>query len=133
MPLPKRKSIRLKDYDYSQNGAYFVTICTHNREKILGDIRRDDPCGHPIVELTQLGEIAEIHIETIQKKYGIKIDKYIIMPNHIHLILIISNLQGNGHPQGASLQHIIGGYKSYISIAFLKICRMKSLFMGEIW
>ncbi len=40
MELPKRKSIRLKDYDYSQNGAYFVTICTQDRLQILGEICR---------------------------------------------------------------------------------------------
>lgn len=133
MELPKRKSIRLKDYDYSQNGAYFVTICTCQREPILGNIRRDDPCGHPFVGLSQLGVIAQNHIEVIAQKYGIKIDKFVIMPNHIHLIVAIENPKGNGHPQGVSLQQIVGGYKSYVANAYLKICKEQGLFMGEIW
>lgn len=45
--LPKRKSIRLKGYDYGSEGAYFVTICTHDKKYTLSRIRRDDPCGRP--------------------------------------------------------------------------------------
>ncbi len=84
MELPKRKSIRLKDYDYSQNGAYFVTICTHNKECIFGEI-----CGEK-VELNTYGLIVLNHIKILSGLYDdIKIDKYVIMPNHIHMIIVI--------------------------------------------
>ena len=131
--FPKRKSIRLKNYDYSQNGAYFVTICTHNKKNIFSHIRRDDPCGHPLIPLTQLGEIVQNQIEFIEKRYDIAINKYVIMPNHVHLIIAIENPNGNKHPQGVSLQQIVGGYKSYISNEYLNICKEQGLFMGEIW
>ena len=47
LELPKRKNMRLKDYDYSQNGAYFLTVCVENRNELLSEIRRGDPCGRP--------------------------------------------------------------------------------------
>ncbi len=59
MDLPKRKQIRLTEYDYSSPGAYFVTICTQNRRCILSDIRRGDPCGRPSLTMTVYGEIVE--------------------------------------------------------------------------
>ena len=59
MDLPNRKQIRLPEYDYSAPGAYFVTICTHDRRCILSDIRRGDPCGRPSPDLTEYGEIVE--------------------------------------------------------------------------
>ena len=89
MELPYRKSIRLKEYDYSQNGAYFITICTHNRERIFGDIVGQGLCS---CRLSPIGEIINNEILNIEKRYmGIKIDKYVIMPNHIHLIIQIHN------------------------------------------
>lgn len=79
-----RKSIRLKDYDYSQAGYYFVTICTHAREQLLGKIEN----GKMI--LNEFGEILQdelLSTETIRS--NIKIDYFQIMPNHIHFIIII--------------------------------------------
>jgi REP element-mobilizing transposase RayT len=76
--LPKRKPTRLKQFDYSQNGYYFITICTHKKQKILCDIVGDDAHIVP----SQCGIIVEKYISNIPG-----IDKYIIMPNHIHLII----------------------------------------------
>lgn len=94
MELPKRKQIRLPDYDYSQTGAYFVTICTHGRKPVLAQIvGRDDP-GAPCVEcgLTPYGEIVERYIRSIPESYpGISVEKYCIMPNHVHLLLRFQN------------------------------------------
>lgn len=87
--LQKRKQIRLKYYDYSQNGYYFITICTKDRKpffwKSVGaDIIRPD--------LSEYGEIVNTAINAIPLHYPhIKIDRYVIMPDHIHLIIIISN------------------------------------------
>ena len=82
MNLPKRKPTRLKNYDYSQNGAYFVTICTHNKQKILCDIVGDD--AHIVPK--EYGEIVDKYIVNVPE-----IKKYVIMPNHIHLIIQIEN------------------------------------------
>ena len=86
--LPKRKPLRLKGYDYSSNGAYFLTICTTNRRSILSEIVADDQGGAE-VKLTDYGMVAESFIKSIPG-----IDKYVIMPNHIHMIIIQSNGKG---------------------------------------
>ncbi len=93
MEFPKRKPIHIKDYNYSQNGAYFVLICTQNRECLFGEIVGE---GFPLpnVRLNKYGEI---------------IEKYIIMPNHIHLIVLINNdtaIIGTGNPSPTTTQSI---------------------------
>ena len=81
---PVHKSLRLKDFDYSSNYAYFVTICTKNRKSILGKvIVGDDAYIVPHVALTRYGRIVEKYIRSIAG-----IDKYVIMPNHLHMIII---------------------------------------------
>ncbi|MBP3337116.1 MAG: transposase [Clostridia bacterium] len=112
MTLPKRKPTQLKGYDYSQNGAYFITICTHNKEHILSKIVGEGLCALPKNTLTPIGTETEKAILYINENYiGVKVDKYVIMPNHIHLIIIITNNSG-GH-RGPPLQSIIGQLKSY--------------------
>jgi REP element-mobilizing transposase RayT len=85
MQLHKRKNIRLKEFDYSSRGAYFITICTQNREQILCDI-----VGANIVRPQKYGEIVKSAIESIPEYYpAVSVDKYVIMPNHVHLLLQI--------------------------------------------
>ncbi len=120
MNLPKRKLIRLKNYDYSRNGAYFITICTHNRECLFGEIVVGE--GFPLpnfstvpnVRLNNNGQIINEYIGKISSKYtSIKIDKYVIMPNHIHLIILINNNNpqtGTGNPS-PTIGNIIGWFK----------------------
>ncbi len=90
--LPKRKQLRLKEYDYRQNGVYFVTICTKDRKALLWDgsvgaiINR--PPGN--VALSEIGQIVKQAIENIETHYpGIAVKNYVIMPNHVHLLLSI--------------------------------------------
>ncbi len=91
MQLPKRKPTRLKDYDYSQNGAYFITICTAKRKPLLCEIVGAD-IGRPNVNLTEYGEIVKTAIDELPLHYKmVVIDKYVIMPNHLHLIMHIEN------------------------------------------
>ena len=102
MNLPKRKQIRLEGYDYSSCGAYFITICTQNKCKILSNIVGDGspvPFEPPALQLTNAGTIVENLINEISFKYAVAmIDKYVIMPNHIHLILQIIENNGTGNP-----------------------------------
>ena len=65
---PIRKQTRLKDYDYSQNGCYFVTICTYERQKTLSDVRRGG------VQLRPLGKVIENEIKELIKRYNIEIN-----------------------------------------------------------
>jgi len=116
MQLPKRKSPRIKGYDYSQNGAYFVTICTHNKQHILSNIVGEGFHALPQNNLTPIGIETENSIQYINKNYAdVEIDKYVIMPNHIHLIVNINNSGGHGNPP---LQNIIGQLKSYTTNKF---------------
>ena len=132
--LPERKKTRLDEYDYSTAGAYFVTICTHNRIRILSNIRRGDPCGRPIVELSQLGKIADNAIPDIENKYDISIEKHVIMPNHIHMIVFIKDREMRATARVApTLGNIIGGYKSLITNKWLNICKQHNITMGQIW
>ena len=108
---PKRKPTRLKNHDYSQNGYYFVTICTQNHKCILSNIVGE---GFPLLQLTPNGKIAEKYILNINEKYNcVKIDKYVIMPNHLHIILQIEN-DGRGDPS-PTIPTILGWLKYNIT------------------
>lgn len=78
-----RKSIRLKKYDYSNAGWYFITICTQNRECLFGNII------HKKMILNEFGKIVDKKINELKIYKNVEIDIYYVMPNHIHLILII--------------------------------------------
>ncbi|MCL2084064.1 MAG: transposase [Oscillospiraceae bacterium] len=117
--LPIRKKIRLERYDYSQSGAYFITICVKDGHAMLGRIVGTTAPGRPFVELTPLGKCIE---ETIQaaNKNNVKIDKYIIMPNHIHMIVILmqdeDDLTSNADDRGrSSLHQVVRNIKSYVT------------------
>ncbi len=91
MDLPKRKQNRLRDYDYSTPNAYFITVCTDKHRNLfwtdVGAII-DRPENVP---LTDLGRIVRRSVEAISKHYPtVNVDKFVIMPNHIHLLLQIS-------------------------------------------
>jgi len=92
MDLPHRKPQRLKGYDYSQNNAYFITICTQNRLHLLGGIVNET------VELSDAGKMAEERFLNIAKDTEVNIEKYVFMPNHIHAIVLIDH---NGTTQGS--------------------------------
>ena len=89
-----RKPNRLPDFDYGSNGAYFVTICTENRRHILSDIVGD---GFSVPK--KPGIIAEAFIQMIPEKYPcVRVDKYVIMPDHIHMIVFVEKEDGTGNP-----------------------------------
>ena len=119
MDLPKRKPTRLKEYDYSTPGAYFITVCVKDKKELLSKISnvvREGLCALPKNELTPIGKEVEKSIQYINNNYtGIKIDKYVIMPNHIHLIVILDDAGGHGNPP---LQNVIGQLKSYTTKKF---------------
>ena len=84
MDFPNRKRQRLKDYDYSMNNSYFVTICTQNRDVLFGDIMNKS------IFLSKSGKMISEKFLNITETEGVKIDKYVVMPNHIHAIITIS-------------------------------------------
>ena len=89
--LPQRKSIRLEKFDYNSSGAYFITICTDKRIQVLSRIVGGDVLDAPKnIELLPYGRIAEKYIQQINAYYkDMQIDSYVIMPNHIHIMLSV--------------------------------------------
>ena len=124
MNLQKRKPTRLKQFDYSQNGYYFITICTKNKQKLFGNIVGDGACDIPKIKLSHIGKIADRYIQVMNSKYNnTLVDKYVIMPNHIHLIIKITNtintdniLNGMSQapsPTNAIIPKFVSLYKRY--------------------
>ena len=108
MILPERKKIRLADYDYSSVGAYFITLCTQNKEKNLSRIIVGD--GLPVPKNTAYGDVVEKYIDEIKIKYpDVSVDKFVIMPNHIHMIIVISQ-KGTGNPS-PTISTVMGWFK----------------------
>ncbi|MBO4422607.1 MAG: hypothetical protein J5879_04170 [Clostridia bacterium] len=101
---PKRKSPRLHGFDYGKTGVYFLTVCTQDKKRILSRIVGEgfplplSPVTPPAeVELLFCGKIAEKWINRIPEKFpDASVDCYVIMPNHIHIILRISPDKSNG-------------------------------------
>lgn len=113
--LPSRKAYRLQGFDYSSNGAYFITICTKNKEHILSHITVGTTIGRPpVVSLTETGLIVDDAIKQIPKRYdGVFVDNYVIMPNHIHLIISI-NRGDSGRPMVVpTISRVIQQMKGY--------------------
>jgi putative transposase len=119
-----RKSHRMQGYDYRWPGAYFITICTYNRESVFGEIM--DGTMH----LNTAGDIVAEQWRALPDRYdGVSLGEFIIMPNHMHGILIID---GNGENQGSAssaptLGAIIRCLKSRSAIAVNKACNREGV------
>ena len=103
MKQPVRKDIRLKGWDYSNRSCYHVTVCTHEGRLLLSTIS-DDTYS---IELTDIGECVQQAIEQAQLRYpSVLVENYVIMPNHIHLLLAIDECD-------VTLGRFMGFMKSY--------------------
>ena len=123
--LSKRKPTRLKDFDYGTTGAYFVTICTENRKPILSDII--NPVGEglappeALVELKSCGEVAKEQLKLLENRYpNISVEQFIIMPNHIHVIIFLRKETGGASPS-PTLSDVVCTIKSLTS----RICKQQ--------
>ena len=126
--MPERKRLRLKHFDYGRVGAYFITICTENRRCILSQIVGGDVLDAPpktmkrtvggdfdapnekhvtrYLELLPYGEIADKYIQKLNDFYEhIKVDKYVIMPDHIHILLFLLENDGASRTSPPTKQH----------------------------
>ncbi len=124
--LPQRKHVRLKNYDYGDNGAYFITFCIKDRHELLGAlVVGNGVLDVPKVELSELGEIVEKQIIELDNHYDhVDINKYIIMPNHVHMIVIVkdqksgvsgtqSGVSGTPHPTNAVIPSLLSTLKRF--------------------
>jgi putative transposase len=89
-----RKSIRLKDYDYTQAGAYYVTVCVNGRKCVFGDVHNGE------MVLNEYGEMADKCWNQISQHFPhVELDECIIIPNHLHDIINITHIVGAGFPR----------------------------------
>jgi putative transposase len=125
LQIHRRKSIRLKNFDYSTSGLYFVTICTHNKVSLFGAVRGAR------VELSRAGRVVQETWNALPSRFpSVGLDEFVIMPNHVHGILVFNRAP---NPEGAAsraptnskpdLGQVICAFKSLSAIAvksFLK-------------
>lgn len=123
MELPKRKPTRLKGYDYSTPGAYFITICTKDRKCLLSEITVGQGLAPAETQLTIYGNIAKEQLELLELRYiGIKIDKYVIMPNHIHILISNYDMAAGASPC-PTISDVMRSFKSITT----RLCRKSGL------
>lgn len=109
---PKRKHPRLKHYDYARTGAYFITFCTKDRRCVLSSVGRG-ALAPPQVALTPYGEIVDELIQKIPLVYsGTFLEHYVIMPNHVHLLLRLDMDDGGAGAPRPTVSAVVGGIKS---------------------
>jgi putative transposase len=151
-----RRSIRLRDYDYSQEGAYFITICVQYMRCIFGHIEQKE------MIMNEFGEIAYRQWEQLPERWPhIELGAFQVMPNHFHGIIIVNDAPvsgwapARGAPAGAqpvasgngetdpktqwatkpTIGQIVGAYKSLVATECLKLAVQKypGMFLGKVW
>lgn len=120
MPLKKYKSLRLKDYDYTLPGAYFITICVKDRKCLFGNV------SGGVMILNAAGKIVQNEMINIATHYqNIEVGENIVMPNHVHMVVYIYELTGVRQvvtpTKRIRLQDVVGSYKSGASREIRKI------------
>lgn len=115
MEFPNRKPNRLKGYDYSKNGTYFITICADRKRPVFSKIVGQGLAPAEI-KLSKYGETAKYQLLLLERRYdGLKIDNYVIMPNHIHIILNLQS-QSAGASPCPTVSDIMCAYKSITTL-----------------
>ncbi len=118
--IPTRKPNRLKNYDYSTSGAYFITVCVKEKRPLLwragaGDSRPQEKAQY----LSEYGRLVETEIQKIETIYPgfVTLEKYVIMPNHIHMILLLSDgCAVGGRPKAApTISRVLQQFKGAVS------------------
>ncbi len=116
-----RRSIRLKGYDYSQGGLYYITLCTQGREHLFGSVTEGEMCLSPAGEmcLSPAGEMVENQWMALSERFPtIEMDAFVVMPNHFHGIIAIV-----GEPEGpengsATVADILCTFKSLTTLEY---------------
>jgi REP element-mobilizing transposase RayT len=119
-----RRSIRLKGYDYSQEGLYFITICAQNRECLFGAVT-------PEMTLNDAGRMIECQWLSLRLRFpNIELHEYVVMPNHFHGILEITASTKN-----KTVNDMMDAFKSTTTVEYIrgvKNCRWQR-FNGKLW
>jgi len=118
-PYPERKSPRLKDFDYSQAGAYFVTICTFQRVHRFGTVLDGR------MQLSALGELVDSELANLPTYWdSVVLDSFVIMPNHLHAIIVLGELRpessapvpnSDAQKRVPTLGRVVGNFKGGVT------------------
>jgi len=127
--LPTRKHPRLKEYDYSQDGYYHIIICTLSKQPTLSKVVVGRGLAPAEIELSPVGVIVEEQLLKLSDRYPhVVIDKYIIMPTHIHAIITLNNAAG-ASPR-PTVMDVVCAFKSIST----RICNKHDNVQGrQIW
>jgi REP element-mobilizing transposase RayT len=113
-----RKQPRLEGFDYSSNGTYFITICTKDKRCILGSCVGGGVLDAPQIVLSKEGQITKKYIHELSRFYpNLHVDKYVIMPNHLHILLSINGDNGTSRtpsPTNAVIPRTVSTLKRFI-------------------
>jgi REP element-mobilizing transposase RayT len=145
---PRRRSLRLKDYDYAQAGAYFVTICTQDRLCLFGEVVDD------VMRLSDAGEMASSLWKNLPAQFpAIAIDVFVVMPNHLHGIIVFPDIGpatrvapasgAKGPTEGVplvrvrtpTLGKVVGAFKSAATVEYVHGVKAKgwTKFRQRLW
>ncbi len=149
-----RKQIRLSNYDYSENGYYFVTICSASRQNIyanykipvgaglasardncLASTRGNEDTRNNNLVLSIIGKIIDRKWNDIPNQYdNVDLDEYVIMPNHVHGIIVINAKKRADARPAPTVSDIICSFKSRCSVEYLRYIKQNNLnISGKIW
>lgn len=118
----------MKSFDYSENHRYFVTICSCDRKMLFSGIIVGEGLAPPVTRLSAIGIIIEEQLHLLTIRYScLTIENYVIMPNHIHILLMLENDSGGASPS-PTLHDLICAFKSLVT----RSCRQKG-FQHNIW
>jgi len=115
MIMKSRKSPRAQRYDYTSPWWYFVTICTKDRAHYFGEIGRDDSSNHPIMIFNELGKYCDQEIQRLSDRKSVDVHERVVMPNHIHILLIMSEYPIVGVDHQSTLNNKIEWQKSTLN------------------
>ena len=120
---PERKRLRLPDYDYSTNGAYFITLCTKGRKNLFGAVGADSISARMV---------ERVFLETIQEYTGVEAPVFVVMPNHIHALVTISRADMESAP---TISTVVQTFKRHTTAEYAKLVKSGILppFEGQIW
>ena len=123
MEKPRRKKIRLSEFDYSSNGAYFLTVCTHGKAELFGE---------PEVQTPTREMICRVFEESLLKYPKMTSPKYVVMPNHVHALVVIDNPDSS---KGETIAEMMRSFKSKSTVEYIRLvkCGMAQPFDGKLW
>ena len=119
----KRKKLRLENYDYGSNGAYFITVCTHERAELFGKV------GVPS-EVTD--KIKEVFENVLSESPQIRCPQYVVMPNHLHALLVVDTIACTSD---ITVSDFVRVFKSKSTVAYIRLVKAGKAkpFAGKLW